>query len=69
MMAIGKWADRAERAGEARAARVRLALAEEAQALDGIRASIDGGDVRLEGRGLLDRWIRDAGLRNLGRNG
>lgn len=65
----GAWADRAERAGEVRAARVRQALAEEAEGLGGIRASIEGGDVLLEGRGLLDRWIRDADLRHIGRSG
>jgi len=61
--------DRAARAGEARAAAARQALVREAQALGGIAAHVAGEDVVLEGRGLLDRWIRDARLRDIGRRG
>ena len=58
---------RAERAGAARAARRCEAVATEAEALPGIVARIEEEDVVLEGRGLLERWLRDAGLRMLGR--
>lgn len=59
--------ERAARAGEARAAALRQALAGEAAALGGIVARVEGEEVVLEGRGLLDRWIRDARLRDIGR--
>ena len=52
-----------------RAARRRQAIAEEAGALGGVRARVEGEVVVIEGRGLLDRWIRDANLRNIGRTG
>lgn len=58
---------RAERAGAARAGRRRAAIVAEAEARRGIVARIEGEDVVLEGRGLLERWLRDAGLRTLGR--
>lgn len=66
MRAARTWA---QRAGEARAARVRRALAEEAGDMGGIRATVADGDVLLEGRGLLDRWIGNADIRHIGRNG
>jgi hypothetical protein len=33
----------------------------------GVRAHVEGDTVVLEGRHLLDRWIRDARLRDVGR--
>ena len=60
---------RAERLGAARADRRRQEIAGEAEAMGGIAATIEGGDVVIAGRGLLDRWIRDANLRNIGRTG
>lgn len=60
---------RAERAGERRAEGHRHAIAAEADALPGVRASVEDEAVVLEGRGLLDRWLRDASLRNIGRAG
>lgn len=59
--------ERADRLGEARAERHRRAIADEADALPGVHASVEGVVVILEGRGLLDRWLRDASLRNIGR--
>lgn len=61
--------DEVARAAEARAGRRRREIAAEAEALGGIAARIEGERVMLEGRGLLDRWIRDASLRNIGRMG
>lgn len=61
--------EKAVRLGEARAERHRRAIADEADALPGVRASVEGEAVVLEGRGLLDRWLRDASLRNIGRAG
>lgn len=61
--------ERAARAGDARAAALRQALVGEAEALGGIVARVEGEAVVLEGRGLLDRWIRDARLRDIGRTG
>jgi len=63
---LGALARRAARAGEDRAVTMRQALAAEVERLGGIAATIEGESVVLEGRGLLDRWIRDAGLRGLG---
>lgn len=59
----------AARAGERRAERHRRAIADEADALPGVHASVAGEDVLIEGRGLLDRWLSDARLRNIGRAG
>lgn len=59
--------ERAEQIGEAKAAHMRRSIADEAAALPGIRAHVEGEDVILEGRGLLERWLRDASLRNIGR--
>jgi hypothetical protein len=56
-------------AGEARAARRRSAIAAEADAFPGVSARIEGDEVVLEGRGLLDRWLRDASVRSIGRAG
>jgi|GEM_PF-3197879 len=44
-------------------------MVREAEALQDISARIEGEDVVFEGRGLLDRWIRDASIRNIGRTG
>lgn len=66
---VSAMVERAAAAGEARAARRRQAIAEEADALGGVRARVEGEAVVIEGRGLLDRWIRDANLRNIGRAG
>lgn len=59
---------RAARIGEARAERVRAGIAAEAAALPGVRAHVEGEGVVLEGRGLLERWLRDAHFRDVGRN-
>lgn len=61
--------ERAARLGEVRAEVKRRAIADEAEALPGVRATIEGESVVLEGRRLLDRWLRDASLRNIGRVG
>ena len=62
-------AEKAARLGEARAEFKRRAIADEADALPGVHASVEDEAVVLEGRGLLDRWLRDASLRNIGRAG
>ncbi len=54
-------------AGEARAARWRERIARAADAMPGVRAHVDGEEVVMEGRHLLDRWLRDATLRQAGR--
>lgn len=59
--------DFAGRAGEKRADVIRLAIATEANSLGGITARIEGADVVMEGRNLLERWLRDAELRHIGR--
>ena len=59
--------DRAASAADARAAQRRDEIAQEASALPGISARIEDEDVVLEGRGLLERWIRDASIRYIGR--
>ena len=61
--------ERGAQLGEAKAMQKRRAIADAAAALPGVRASISGEEVILEGRGLLDRWLRDASLRNIGRAG
>jgi hypothetical protein len=61
--------ERAARLGEVRAEVKRRTIADEAEALPGVRASVEGEAVVLEGRKLLDRWLRDASLRNIGRVG
>tara|TARA_B110001454_G_scaffold189540_1_gene188203 strand:+ start:309 stop:521 length:213 start_codon:yes stop_codon:yes gene_type:complete len=58
---------RAQRHAEGRAAGRRRSISEEAGGLPGVSAFMEGDDVILEGRGLLDRWIREASLRNIGR--
>lgn len=58
---------RAERAGAARAERARRAIAAAAGAMGGIAASVEGEDVVLAGRNLLERWLVDAELRDIGR--
>ncbi|MPT49099.1 MAG: hypothetical protein E2598_11900 [Sphingobium sp.] len=59
----------AERAGAAQAMQVRESLAERARTFGGISATVDGDAVVLEGRGLLERWLKDADLRAIGRTG
>ncbi len=61
--------ERANRAGERRAELRRREIATEAEALGGIAVVIEGEQVVLEGRGLLDRWLREASIRNIGRMG
>ena len=61
--------ERAARLGEVRAEVKRHAIADEAEAMPGVRATIEGEAVVLEGRRLLDRWLRDASLRTIGRVG
>lgn len=51
-----------ERAGKRRAA-----IAVRADAIPGVRAGIEGDAVVLEGRGLLERWLCDAEIRDVGR--
>ncbi|MBP6031612.1 MAG: hypothetical protein KA533_09305 [Sphingobium sp.] len=67
MSALDGLLGRAEHLGEVRAARRRRDIAEEANALPGISAHVESDAVILEGRGLLDRWLREASLRNIGR--
>tara|TARA_R110000782_G_scaffold117364_4_gene207687 strand:- start:1812 stop:2039 length:228 start_codon:yes stop_codon:yes gene_type:complete len=55
------------RLARARVERKRREVADEADALPGVSAHVEGDAVVLEGRGLLDRWLRDASLRNIGR--
>lgn len=61
--------ERAAEAAEARAVARRAEIAGEADALPGVSASVEGENVVLEGRGLLDRWIREASIRHIGRAG
>lgn len=51
---------------QARAQSRREAVARAAEDL-GISARVEGELVVMEGRGLLARWLRDARLRNIGR--
>jgi len=51
-----------------RADRMRKAVVARAEAM-GVDAAIVGEDVTLSGRGLLDRWLRDAVFRDVGRAG
>ncbi len=67
MSALDSLMSRADRHAEMRAARRRRSISLEAGGLPGVSAYVEGDDVILEGRGLLDRWISDASLRNLGR--
>lgn len=67
MSALDGLMGRAQRNAEARAARRRRSISVEAGGLPGVSAYVEGDDVILEGRGLLDRWIRDASLRHIGR--
>lgn len=63
---------------EARGARIAQARAHERREAmvarverdhPGLSAHIDGDAVVIEGRHLLDRWLRDARLRDIGRAG
>ncbi len=67
MSALDALLDRARGHAEARAVQRRRGIAEEASTVPGISAHVEGENVVLEGRRLLDRWIRDASLRNVGR--
>ncbi len=69
MSALDAAMRRGTRLAEARTERRRRDIAEAANALPGVSAHIEGESIVLEGRGLLDRWIRDASLRNIGRTG
>lgn len=69
MSGFGEVLRRGAAAGEARAAGRRSEIVAEADALRGVSAHVEGDEVVLEGRGLLDRWLRDASLRNIGRTG
>lgn len=60
--------ERVGRAAARRADRRRQEIVSEAEAM-GVAASIEEDRVVIEGRGLLDRWLRDASIRNLGRTG
>jgi len=57
------------RIAEQQAETKRQEMVREAEALQDISARVEGEDVVFEGRGLLDRWIRDASIRNIGRTG
>lgn len=59
---------RARRHALARAGERRAAIAARAETLPGVRAGIEGEAVILEGRGLLERWLRDAEIRDVGRD-
>ncbi len=63
----GSTPQRIVRRAEARAQGRREAIARAAEGL-GIAASIEGERVVLEGRGLRARWMRDARLRDIGRD-
>lgn len=52
---------------EARAASKRENIVRAAEGL-GISAREEGDTVVMEGRGLLARWLRDARIRNIGRD-
>lgn len=59
---------RGEAAGEARAAARRQGITRAVAAdFPGLTARIEGEAVVIEGRGLLDRWLREATLRDIGR--
>lgn len=57
---------RGVRIAQGRAERRRREICEEARAM-GVSARVEDSAVVLEGRGLLDRWLRDAQLRDVGR--
>ncbi len=65
--ALDKMLPKARRAVEAKAQQQREAIVEAAAAMPGVTVHIEDERVVLEGRGLLDRWLRDASLRNIGR--
>ncbi|MEO8723152.1 MAG: hypothetical protein ABI395_06455 [Sphingobium sp.] len=61
--------DRAAALGERRAQGQRDAIAGAVQNdFPGVTAHVEGDAVVLEGRHLLERWLRDARLRNVGRD-
>ncbi|MCP1468697.1 hypothetical protein J3E64_000364 [Sphingobium sp. OAS761] len=57
-----------ERMARARAAARREAIAA-ALAAQGVEARVEGDAVRMNGRGLAARWMRDLALREAGRSG
>lgn len=59
----------ADRAGAGHADRIRAEIAHKAGQMPGVNAWVEDEMVVMEGRGLLDRWLRDANLRNIGRAG
>lgn len=64
---LGPIPQRVAQRAELRAARKRDAIVRAAEDL-GIGARAEGDTVVLEGRWLLARWLRDARLRNIGRD-
>jgi hypothetical protein len=69
MSALEAAARRGMYIAQAQVERKRREIADEADALPGLNAHVEGEDIVIEGRGLLERWIRDASLRNIGRAG
>lgn len=67
MSGLGAVKRKVAQLAETRATEKRSDIAHEAEALSGVTASVEGEDVVFEGRRLLDRWIRDASIRNIGR--
>ncbi|SCW69449.1 hypothetical protein SAMN02927924_02210 [Sphingobium faniae] len=61
------WRRRMAALAEARAAKVRAAVAEAMGAAGAASARVDGESVRASGRGLLARWMDDLALREAGR--
>lgn len=59
--------ERARAIGARAAGRRRDAMLPAAEDVPGIGAHVEGDTVVIEGRALLDRWVRDARLRYLGR--
>lgn len=67
--ALGALQDIATGIVERRAEQQRRAIVTQAESdFPGVRARVEGDTVVLEGRHLLDRWIRDARLRDVGRD-
>lgn len=64
----GRLVARVRARAEARVARRREAIVSAALALGVEDARIEGDAVRLSGRGLMRRWMRDLALREAGRD-
>ena len=60
--------ERARAIGARAAGRRRDAVVREVAEVPGVSAHVEGEDVVIEGRALLDRWVADARLRYLGRS-